>query len=410
MKLAGMINGVAVSLFGMLLSASFCDVLWTKKRKQAFIITMVLILALQGLFFLAFDYHMVQLLYPILVHVPLIIALTCFTGKIGWSVTAVLTAYLCCYIRRWLALLICTVFSSGFLVQYIAEIAVTVPLLIVLIKMVAPSIRFVSNEKVSIQLQFALVPIIGYLFDYLTQIYKEFFETDSLAVVEFMPFLCSVVFLVFVAHLFREKQEENYLRMRIEQAGREISLLREVQDKTRTYRHDLRHHMQYLLSCIEHERYEKAGEYIRNICQEVEESQVQQYCANETINLILSMFAGRALTRNVRISIRAEVPQDMRIEEKDLCVLLSNVLENALHACEKTGGEITVLMYEKHTRFFVEVQNDYAGEIVFANGVPVTDRKGHGLGVHSICTLIKKYKGIYSFSVKDDKFVFRASI
>lgn len=51
-----------------------------------------------------------------------------------------------------------------------------------------------------------------------------------------------------------------------------------------------------------------------------------------------------------------------------------------------------------------------AAEILFKDGVPVTDRRGHGIGVRSICAIVDKYNGIYSFSAKDDGFILRASL
>ena len=45
--------------------------------------------------------------------------------------------------------------------------------------------------------------------------------------------------------------------------------------------------------------------------------------------------------------------------ETDLCVLLSNALENALHACtaQEQKGTIDILAYEKNGRFFFQVTN-----------------------------------------------------
>ena len=41
---------------------------------------------------------------------------------------------------------------------------------------------------------------------------------------------------------------------------------------------------------------------------------------------------------------------------------------------------------------------------------PVTDRPGHGIGVGSICAIVERYGGLYSFSVREGKFVLRVSL
>lgn len=54
------------------------------------------------------------------------------------------------------------------------------------------------------------------------------------------------------------------------------------------------------------------------------------------------------------MNIKAVVPYILPVSETDLCVLLSNALENALHACtaQEQKGTIDILAYEKNGRFF----------------------------------------------------------
>ena len=120
---------------------------------------------------------------------------------------------------------------------------------------------------------------------------------------------------------------------------REIEALRTSQQQTRAYRHDLRHHLQYISACIENGRGEQAQEYIQSICSEIEASKVTTYCENEAANLIFSSFAGRAESCGVPLNIQAYIPQLISVAETDLCVLLSNALENALRACRRMKAE-----------------------------------------------------------------------
>ena len=176
------------------------------------------------------------------------------------------------------------------------------------------------------------------------------------------------------------------------QAVREIAHLRESQWQASVYRHDLRHHLQYLLACMENNRIEQGENYIREICTEIEANKVTVYCENEAANLILSAFAGRAKDQQIPLTIRAKIPLILPVSESDLCVLLSNSLENALHACsdlKKLGkqGKIEVSAFEKGGKFFLQIANSCGENVVFANGVPVTDHPGHGVGVRSICAI-----------------------
>lgn len=417
-----MCNSIAVAAFGMMLSAAFCDILWTWRKRLIMAGSMAVILLFQGFIYFRIGADIVEYTYPVITHFPLTIVLCALSKKKLWPTISVLTAYLCCQTRRWLALLIVTIFSGDTGLQNIAELVMTLPLLLILLRFIAPAVRSVSYQTISVQWQFGLVPALYYGFDYLTSIYTDLLLDGVLVVVEFMPFVCSVAYLVFIVYYSAEgrvrmqlEQMQDILNLQITQAVREIEALRESQQKTRTYRHDLRHHMQYVSACIENGRFEQAQGYIREICSEIEMNKVTVHCENDAANLIFSAFAGRANDCGIPITIRADISQSISISESDLCVLLSNALENALHACQRqkergASGTIEVYAYEKNGRFFLQTINSCDTDITFDHGLPVTNKPGHGIGVRSICAVADRYNGIYSFSVKDDKFILRVSI
>lgn len=416
------INLTSVGLFGMILSAAFCDILWTAKKGLVIAGSMAAILIFQGMIYFWMDSKIITHLYPLITHVPLAVVLCILNRKCLWPTISVLTAYLCCQIRRWLALLAVTVFSGGVVMQNIAELAVTLPILWILLQFIAPSVRSVSHYSTSIQYQFGLVPALYYAFDYLTRIYTSVLLDGVLVAVEFMPFVCSIAYLVNLVQASKEErirsrleQMQDILNLQITQAVREIESLRESQEKVIAYRHDLRHHMQYLSSCIENGRLEQARTYIQEISSEIEASKVTVYCENEVANLIFSAFARRAENYGIPIKIEgAGISRNIPINESDLCVLLSNALENALNACQKRmekglAGGIEVLTHKTNRKVFLQIINSFDGDVVFDHGIPVANKQGHGIGVRSICAVVDRYGGMYDFSVKGDKFFLRVS-
>lgn len=305
--------------------------------------------------------------------------------------------------------------------QNMAELAVTLPILLILLRFAAPSVRSFARYSKAVQIQFGLVPVLYYGFDYLTRIYTNLLRKGVLAAVEFMPFVCSVAYIIFVVHASSEgrirsylEQTQEILNMQVAQAVREIEALRESQQKTRVYRHDLRHHLQYLSNCIENGQLQRAQGYIHEIYAGIEAGRVTAFCENEAANLIFSAFAQRAREGDIPIEIRTGISQNIPICESDLCVILSNALENALHACQKRKEKglpafIEVSAYEDHGKFFLQFINTCDEDIPFYCGLPVTNDPGHGIGVRSICAIVKRYNGIYSFLVKDNQFILRAS-
>lgn len=417
-----MLNLVSVGLFGMILSASFCDIVWAQSKYRFIAGGTIAIFLFQGIIFYANGLTAVHYFYPVVTHLPLAIIL-CVLGKDAiWSFVAVLTAYLCCQLRRWIALLIVAVFSGGTLMQNAAELILTLPILLFLLRFISPSVRSISHSTALQKYQFGLVPALYYVFDYTTRVYTNILSGDNQVILEFMPFLCSLTYLIFViivskkeSLLAQSEQTQNSLNLQVSQAVREIMLLRESQRKADTYRHDLRHHMQYLYSCIESGRIEQAKGYIAEIFSEIETNKVINFCENEAANLIFSAFAGRAKEQGILFKVQAAIPQILPVSESDLCVLLSNALENALHSCRKLKGSgqntaIEVLAYEKKDRFFLQIVNSCDNNVEFSQGIPITDKIAHGIGVRSICAIAEKYNGMYNFSADNGQFILRISL
>lgn len=422
MNIISILNGVAVAVFGMILSASFCDIVWNRKKRIAMAGSMAGLLLVQGIIICFMETAAVRVFYPVITHLPLMVILYLFTKKRLWGITSVLTAYLCCQVRRWLALLVTAVLNGDAITQGIVEIVLTIPLLWILLKYISPAVRTVSYSTKWMQSQFCLIPVVYYIFDYGTHIYTDLMAEGNPVVAEFMSFVCGVAYLIFILRSSEEKWIRNQLELtqdslnlQITQAVREIDTLRESQEKTKEYRHDLRHHMQYLASCIENNKLEQAKEYIQGICSQIEANKITAFCENETANLIFSAFVGRAREQEISIKIKAQISKNTHVSESDLCVLLSNALENALHACQKlkekgANGQIEVMAFEKHNKLFLQFSNSCDSDITFVQGIPVTKQEGHGIGVRSICALVERYEGIYSFEVLGDRFLLRVSL
>lgn len=417
-----LLNDIAVSLFGSILAACFCGALDSRRNRVAFWCCMVAIPLLQGWIYATWDAEFLRMIYPLIIHLPLILLLSILTKKPWWSVVSVLIAYLCCQLRRWLALLVVALASGSHVMQDLVELAVTLPLLALLLYFAVPSIQRLADHSVRLKLVFGVIPAVYYVFDYATVVYTDVLVSGSPVAVEFMPFVCCGVYLVFLLYYVAEEEKWNRSRqlqdsldIQIAQAVREIDAMRQSQNQASAYRHDLRHHLQYLACCIAEGKTEQAQSYISGICAEIEAQKVQRYCENETANLILSAFARRAEKDGIALNAAVTLPSFLLISDSDLCVLLSNALENALHACEDLAAtevvrKIDVQFYTKAEKLFLQITNPCEKELRFENDIPVSDRPDHGIGVQSICTIVKRYGGVYSFSVHDGQFILRLSI
>ena len=86
MNLLYVTNGAAVGIFGMVLSGAFCDIHWTKEKREFLVGSIFVLLAIQGVMYLLAGAATIRYLYPVITHVPMCIALYILTKKRLWTV------------------------------------------------------------------------------------------------------------------------------------------------------------------------------------------------------------------------------------------------------------------------------------------------------------------------------------
>ena len=296
-------------------------------------------------------------------------------------------------------------FNCSPVAAYVAAIAVTIPFLIIVVKYISPYMVRLKYESRAVLAVFLILPLAYYVLEYAFTVYTDLLYTGGAVILEFVDsfiVLLYVVFSLLTVEILRQKgkaeRENLMLSVAAAQAQKELARIYTAEKQTAIYRHDLRHHMNFIRSCIEENRNEEAKSYINEICSRIESCSVLRYCKNEAVNIILSYYAEKAREKNINISVNVTAEDFSRFQPTDLCSLISNALENAVHGCEKTeNGYIKVKIYEKNKKLCINIANSLCENIVFENHMPVAKNAGHGIGVKSMASVVEKYGGVYGF-------------
>lgn len=119
------------------------------------------------------------------------------------------------------------------------------------------------------------------------------------------------------------------------------------------------------------------------------------------------------LSNMIQLSIEAKLPDTLTFSDTELCSLISNALENAVHACENiedvSNRYIKLRMYSKNNKLCIDIRNTYHSSPNFYQGLPVSKHEGHGLGTKAMVHIVEKHGGVFQFLVKDEWFIFQAS-
>lgn len=196
------------------------------------------------------------------------------------------------------------------------------------------------------------------------------------------------------------KQQEEYYQNMLE---RETS--------TKQFRHDIINHLIQLQSFSKAGAYDKLNNYLSNILKDISNISNSQYdVGNMVINTMLDYYL-IPLKNNCDIIVEGYISDDIIIEDTDMCIIVSNVIKNAVEAVSQiknTSKEIlfSVNQGEKFLRLCAE--NTIEKEVyINKNGQHITtksDKENHGFGIGNIQKIVKKYGGLYNVYARNGRY------
>jgi hypothetical protein len=125
---------------------------------------------------------------------------------------------------------------------------------------------------------------------------------------------------------------------------------------------------------------------------------VQNYCQHSVCDALLGWYGKLFEAEGVRCSVRADIPADIAVEEGDLCVLLGNLLENALEASRYVaeGNRFVEVVAKSTGQLTLSVKNAYDGKLIVHKDNLLTRKMiGGGYGTKSVAAVCEKYHGAF---------------
>lgn len=211
-----------------------------------------------------------------------------------------------------------------------------------------------------------------------------------------------------------EKQNRAY-ELEINLCIKQSAEREESYRKTRILRHDLKDRLIALNVLLEENRTEDARKEIQKM---LKENSLNGHGIAESGNLVLDALVNYkyaiALSDGIRMECRLEVPADLFVEGTDLCIILGNLLDNALEAVQKLppGSEKWINLFVKLTKgtLLITIENPYFGKIITNSHGKIRSSKtgDHGIGLLSVERTLAKYDGEMAISYKEQ--IFRTSV
>ena len=198
------LHNATTLLFGVYISAAFLGVKMSRKNTLMLLLFTLVSGAFYVLTYVLFGEKLTEQLYPLIVHLPLVIFLTSFYEyKFSLSCLSVLTAYLCCQASNWLGLAALNITNSQ-AVYYSVRIIATVIVFVLLIRYVSAATAGLLKKPTKSILILGLMPFVYYVFDYVTGVYTALLYSGIESVVEFLGFMICIFYILFIFLYFSE--------------------------------------------------------------------------------------------------------------------------------------------------------------------------------------------------------------
>lgn len=410
-----------VAIYGIFLSAGFSGIDMRKDTVRKLAVFTAAALAVQLACFWCIGLEFTMWIYPLILHLPLVIFLAVGYKK-PWVIAtvSVFLAYLCCQVPKWVTD-VTYLFTEDSLYHDILYVFVISSAYIVLHRYAVKPVRKIMAHSPRAVWGLGLLPLLYYVFDYITTVYTDILYSGNPYVVQIMPSVTAIGYILFVLiyHSRLEEQEaaqqERYLlSLQLRRSQAEYTALCQMQEQARRFYHDLRHHTALLTDYAEKGALTEIKTYLQNLQQNLDTMVFKHYCGHPVIDLLLSHFESQADSVGVKLTVNAVLPSTLPFKDTELCSLLSNGLENAIFAASQVQSDaekvVTVSLSVRQRNLLLSIQNPYQGEVRIVDGLPAATQSGHGLGSRSIASIVNEHGGLVQFSAANGIFLLRASL
>ena len=187
------------------------------------------------------------------------------------------------------------------------------------------------------------------------------------------------------------------------------SILR-TEDETRKYRHDMNNHFMVIETYLKKNKLDEMEKYINGLKESFSKVSRKKYNVGNDVIDAISGYYLPLIDDFVDIDVHGYVPDEMDIDDINLCTIYSNLLKNAVEELqrlkldENDNLKLKIDFVAGKDFFGIEIKNT-AKENAHFDGIKTStskdDKKDHGIGLSNIKRALDKENGDITLSQID---------
>lgn len=169
-----------------------------------------------------------------------------------------------------------------------------------------------------------------------------------------------------------------------------------------SFRHDIKNHLSCLKSLMQEGKQEEAFFYLDTLTNTVKQLDSSIFTGNAFADAILH--EKYAVMTDKKISFTEEIclPEKCRLEPVELCCIFSNLLDNAIYACEQLpAGKrwIKARAFVRQSQLVIVIENSVVIDMPTNRTSKRDSTIKEGIGLSNVRSIIEKYGGVMELAI-----------
>lgn len=202
-----------------------------------------------------------------------------------------------------------------------------------------------------------------------------------------------------------------------EKVKNQTEMYRSVYDNYEVHRkrtHEYKNQIMCMEALLQKKEYAELEKYITEIGGKLTDADSNINTNNALIDAIINTKYREMEEQGILLVMKFNEMADLWLDDEDVVVILSNLLNNAIEACENCEEKtVKMKLMKESDDIIISVRNTYNGKIVMKGDEIQTsknDKTEHGLGIKNVIEAVEKYGGSYSINHDEKEFAFSICI
>lgn len=222
------------------------------------------------------------------------------------------------------------------------------------------------------------------------------------------PIIMILMFLYFNQYFGRKNEAErsSFLEKLLDIEKKHYNEQEYTMQKLRRFKHDANNYYSVISGLIKEKNYSELESFIISGKQIIDDIDFQIYSGNVIGDAVLNEKLRVSTQKGIRFEYDGIIPNETQISNTELASLLSNLVDNAIEAAEKSADKFVKVVCRCDRKFLkITVVNSYSEKVDFNKLTTTkTDKENHGYGLQIIKSVINAYDGSIVFKTSEDEF------